>query len=214
MGRHFCTGRCQAVEALVVAGASHTPYELLLAGLEDRVCGHLDENPQAIVELLDGDIPPLHAALSTPAGTRLVSLLRQRGVHIEQRDGLGRKAFHKAIDHDQAEAMSLLSEGLEFDIFAAAGLGDTARVDEQVESDPARSDAAQTGCTTPLFYAVLSSSFGGAIAMLLLITPIHAGSYHSGAPEHRRRSIATLASSLGVHHPTSSRNHTSRHSAG
>ena len=40
-------------------------------------------------------MPPLHAALSTPAGARLVPLLLERGAHSEQRDGLGRTALHK-----------------------------------------------------------------------------------------------------------------------
>lgn len=156
----------QAVEALVNAGADHTLYELLLAGLEDRVCSHLDDKPQAIVELLDGDMPPLHAALSTPAGARLVSLLLERGAHSEALDGLGRTALHKAIDHEHTEAISALRGGNGVDIFAAAGLGDVGRVGELLASEPACTRAVQTDGTTPLFYAVLSSSAPTAEALL------------------------------------------------
>ena len=186
----------QAVEALVNAGAAHTLYELLLSGLENRISDHLDEKPQAIVELLDDDMPPLHAALSTAAGATLVPLLLERGAHEEARDGLGRTALHKAIDHEHAEAISILCGGNGVDIFAAAGLGDVARVDALLASESACALAAQADGTTPLFYAVLSSSV--AIAEKLLdagadpsprsprhwacITPLHLAIMRSNMP--------------------------------
>jgi ankyrin repeat protein len=159
-------GHAAAVAALVEAGASHTLYELLLAGMEATVCRHLDRHPEAVNGLLDNETPPLHTALLTQAGTKLVPLLLERGADPLGRDAAGRTALHKALDQEHPEPIAVLRSYGELDIFAAAGLGQEAEVARLLAGKPELARECQIDGTTPLFYAVLAGNV--AIAARLL----------------------------------------------
>jgi ankyrin repeat protein len=147
-----------AANVLIEAGATHTFYELLLAGLKERVLNHLDQTPSAATDLLEGDEPPLQVALSTPSGEKLVPILLSRGAKANQRDKRGRTALHSAIDHQRKDAIRILQEVENLDLFAAAGLGETDCALELIDSNPSSILEKQADGTTPLFYAVLADS--------------------------------------------------------
>jgi ankyrin repeat protein len=141
-------------------------YELVLAGLEQKVRRYLDEHPAAANDLLHGDIPPLHAALSTQAGTQLTPLLIERGADLERCDGAGRTALHAAIDQARVRAAATLRAIGDLDIFAAAGLGEESRVAELLASDPKLARESQADGTTALFFAVLAGNVSIASELL------------------------------------------------
>lgn len=155
-----------AVETLVEAGATHMLYELVLAGLEPKVRRYLDEHPAAAIDLLHGDIPPLHAALLTQAGAKLIPLLLERGADPERCDGAGRTALHAAIDQERVRAAEILRTIGDLDIFAAAGLGEESRVAELLASDPKLARESQADGTTALFYAILAGNVSIASRLL------------------------------------------------
>lgn len=147
-----------AVRALVRAGAVHSLYELLLAGLDAEVSAYLDVNPDALETGLEDGQPFLHAALTTQTGAKLVALLLDRGADPSQEDALGRTALHAAIDFQRDDEIRVLREPVEPDLMAAAGMGEASLAADLIAADPPFVSETQADGTTALFYAVLADA--------------------------------------------------------
>jgi ankyrin repeat protein len=188
-------GNIRVVEALIEAGASYTLTHLLQAGLVGQVERLLDADPALLHQRDEEGNLPLHHVVGPenrydPA---LLTLLIVRGADIEARDGCGRTALHCALDAERQDAIALLlAHAAEVDLFAAAGLGDTERVEALLHSDSMLANAQQKDGLTPLFYA---ARYGHtSIAKSLLVqgatadgyverwwmepTPLHAAALH------------------------------------
>ena len=160
-------GHSGAVDALIQAGAAYDLGDLLMAGLSERVIAYLDEHPDALSGPLTDGLLPLHAALTRREGAPLVSMLLERGADPWMRDSLGRTALHVAIESDRADAVEDLRGSTDaLDIFAAAGLGDSATVSKLLKDSPHLALEAQADGVAPLFYAAHSGCTDSARALL------------------------------------------------
>jgi|GEM_PF-1969928 len=152
-------GHREAVEALIQAGANYEFFDLLAAGLEKRVITHLEAEPESLRQPLSDGSSVLHAALETKTGAALVPMLLERGGDPAMQDANGRSPLHLAIETGQQGAINALKDVSQpFDIFAAAGLGDSRAVSVLLKEHPEHAVEAQLDGTTPLFYAVHGGS--------------------------------------------------------
>jgi ankyrin repeat protein len=143
-------GHPEVVEALIQGGADFALSHLLQVGLTARVDDFLRQNPGAANTPLESGTPPLLLA----ADAETARLLLAAGADASACDLLGRTALHAAIEGERPDVVRvLLDAGCLADIFAAAGMGDSARVGALLDADAGLAQAKQGDGVTALFYA-------------------------------------------------------------
>lgn len=150
-------GHAETAKVLIDAGARHGLEELILVGQEELLDPYLNAHADTLKQPLADGSYPLHVAVSTAAGTRLLATLLQSGADPAQTDTQGRTPLLKAIECENAVAIDLLKKpNSTDDIFTAAALGDAAATNKLLAHSPDLAHVAHADGVTPLFYAVLS----------------------------------------------------------
>ena len=164
-------GHTDAVELLVRSGAKCKFCELAMAGWREGVINELQKTPSMINQPNAEGNYPLHEALRTGPGRKLVSLLLQQGADPNTVDAAGRSpllmAIEQAIWGDQSDTIQqLLTQDSQLDVFVAAGLGELDRLSRLLQENPTAATSKQQDGTTALFHAVVSGNADVAEALL------------------------------------------------